>query len=355
VIVMQTWNLRDVAARGLLAASLAFVPLSAGAARAQEAGGLGDLAALEEAYIHAADQVAPAVVQIVVERERADLEKAGEKGDGPNYLARPEGPVTGVIVDAKGYVATSAWAVLAGKSFSVVLPDGGAYAAKLLGKDEALDLALLKIEGDGSPVQVEAARLADGPARVGQLCVLVARAPGGGTSVNTGIVSAVDRFRGSALQVDAAINLANTGGAIVDIDGRLLGIATRPTTQNGINSGVGFAAPVSKIKSSLPALVAGRGVPRAKRPFLGVQGGKELLDPPGVQLAKVVEGSAAEKAGLKDGDIIRSIEGVQIVDFFGLSEVLASKEPGDPVKLMVERDGASKEMTVVLGERTDGE
>ncbi len=350
-----------------LALALVLAPLASGAGALAGEGAPGDLELLQEAYLGAAERAARSVVVVEVER---DSTPAAEE-DLPAYLRHADGPATGTVVEveaadpsggATAFIVTSAWQVESASVVRVILPNGKKVDARLLGSDARLDLALVRI--DLAETASERALLEPivdatpegGLPRVGQLAIQLGRglgASGARPTVNAGIVSAVDRFRGDAIQTDAALNAGNFGGPLVDLDGQLLGVAVRLSTRAGINSGVGFAIPAARIRAALADLKAGRSVARAVRPFLGVQGGKEHVDPPGVELAKVVDGSAAAAAGLKVGDIVRAMEGRPVVDFFGLTEEIQRRRPGEKVTLVVERDGWTREIEVVLGEREE--
>lgn len=313
----------------LLAAILAAPP----AARAAD----DPLEALATAFKAAADRAAPAVVQVLCERPSGGGDLAGP---GPSNIqtivpvppevldrfqenrymfVRPEGPASGVVVGPDGYVLTALYNV-AGRiaNLRVVLADGRVFPATVLGQDANLDVALLKIEATGL------AALAVSPEAVavpGQFSLTVGRgASAQDLHVNQGIVSAVIRARGDAIQTSARVNYANSGGAMVDLDGRLLGVIVRighdyTRNRSGINTGVGFAAPSPKIAAVLATLKAGRSIAPRPTPFLGIKFDPSYPAQPndkGVKIEYVYKGFPGERAGLKPGDVLVNFEYVDI-------------------------------------------
>jgi serine protease Do len=323
------------------------------------------LVQLERAYAAAAERVAASVVAISVERDPSEPEpRAAETGenDAP-YLKRPGGDVSGVAI-APDRVLTSAWNVERAKAIVVRDASGRRFAARVLGQDEALDVALLAVgaplaEGERGAAEAPSGRPALAPTpvperplpRVGSWLVAVGRGPDGHLGVNAGIVSALGRFRGDALQTDAALNYGNYGGAAVDIEGRLLGICVRLSTRAGVNSGVGFVIPSERLRELLPVLERGERRAAPPRAFLGVQFGREILEPPGVEVARVLPGTAAADAGLEQGDVIRRIGDADAADTGSIADAIQGRRPGDTVRVEVDRAGRRIGFEVVLGTR----
>lgn len=309
-----------------------------------DGGPVGLLRGLEAAYRQAIDRVAPSVVSVEVDRER-ETRRRGV----PAYAVRPGTPASGVLLEG-GYVLTSAYHVAKADAVRVRFPGGASSAAQVHGLDGQVDLALLRVEEVPASARPFAGRFREAPVSVGTLIVLVGRGPGGVTS-NTGIVSALRRFRGVVTQTDAAINYTNLGGAAIDLDGRLVGIAIRLSGRPGVNSGVGFLCPSERIVKALDQLRAGKKIAAPARPFLGVQFGKEHLDPPGLELARVVADTAAARAGLRKGDRLTSFDGQLLTDWSSLSNAIAGHHPGDKVKVEAMRGDKVLSLEIVLGER----
>jgi len=344
---------------------------------------LDPLTALDATVPKVASRVEHSVVALEVEREdrpeRAltPQEKAQlgvSPGFDPRFFMRPPGAVSGVVIavpnkdkpDEKPtiVVVTSMWNLRDAKSVKIALASGEKIAATIKGRDENLDVALLTVESTTGlePIQVAKDR------KVGQFTILVGR--GGEAAqpiVTIGNLSAIGRFKGDALQVSTRMNYGNVGGAIVDLDGKLLGIASKLTNRpmQGINSGVGFAAPIDKIMAHMPKLLAGTQVKKRKNPFLGIMLDPKLEQPKtgGVRIAlartpegQLFDNAAAKKAGIKDGDVIKIFNGVEINDFEQLRDCIEKLEVGEKVIVTIERgDAGEKDFTIELGERPDGE
>lgn len=297
----------------------------------------------------------------LTQQERMQLGLGSFRTFDRRYFQRPAGPVPGVVVgrdDAGALVATTAWNLAGARGVSLLDPaTGEKKQATLLGRDENLDVALVRISGAADLVPIERVK---GPTRVGGYVVLVSKTAGDTPFATIGNVSALGRYRGDAVQVSARMSYGNVGGAIVDLEGRLVGIATRLSdrSRNGQSSGVGFAAPIERIDKHLPQLAQGKTIQRRKSPYLGVQiDQREPEGRKGVRLAKVLPDSAAKKAGLEEGDIITIFHGTELKDFSQLREELDRLEPGEKVIVSVYRpskDG-ERDFTIVLGARPEGE
>lgn len=316
------------------------------------------LAALQRVMQSAARRVAPSVVSIYVERdwtEREGEEEVGAlpgraSGRGGRYRTRPDAPVSGVIIGEDGVIATTHFNVRGKnvKRITVRLSDGKEYEAVRLGYDENTDVALLKIEAERLP----AVKFADtSNLKVGQFIAVVGRAEDRrALTVNLGIVSAVGRIKGNCFQHDAQLNYGNAGGAVVDIYGNFLGIASYVSTDSpaGQNSGVGFAAPCHKIKPRIGDMLAGRRIEKVKLPYLGIQGAEGAEDVKGVVVAFVQPNSPAERAGLKENDLIIEFNGRRIENWYDLIDGINSCKIGQKVKMKVKRRVGGKEEVVEL-------
>ncbi|MDN3614049.1 Do family serine endopeptidase [Vibrio gallaecicus] len=315
------------------------------------------------------EQVTPAVVSIAVEGKQVQRQRIPEQFQfffGPEQTQeRPfRGLGSGVIVDAeKGHIVTNYHVINSADEIKVKLHDGREYDAELIGGDEMSDVALLKLEKAKNLTQI---KLADSDQlRVGDFTVAIGNPFGLGQTVTSGIVSALGRsglnlenFE-NFIQTDAAINSGNSGGALVNLNGELIGINTAILGPNGGNVGIGFAIPSNMMKNLTEQILD---FGEVKRGMLGVQGGEitsELAEALGYESSKgafvsqVVPDSAADKAGLKAGDIIVSINGKRIDTFSELRAKVATLGAGKKIKLGAVRDGDQKSFDVTLGESTN--
>ncbi len=338
---------------------LAILPLlllAAPAARAQDP----VLGALEKRIQAASEKAQASVVAILVDRDPAKEPKAPTgppaQTGGP-FANRPiDTPVSGVIISEDGYVVTSYFNVKGDiGDVTVTLPGGATHKAVVVGYHAAADVAVLKIEAKGLPV-LKPTDLTQ--VKTGMPVLALGRGPDGkGLTVNPGILSAPGRLDNRAVQIDSKLNYGNAGGAVIDLEGRLLGIAckvdTRTAPSFGQNSGVSFAIQVDKLDELLPELK--KGLKKASgtgRPFLGIRPVMEPpADCPGVPLDNVEVASAAELAGIKRGDIILEFDGVKTPTFNELRAVILKKGIGDKCDVKFLRDGKEEQVTVILGER----
>ncbi|MFN3483918.1 MAG: S1C family serine protease [Planctomycetota bacterium] len=289
-----------------------------------------------------AEQVGPSVVAIEVERE-SDPEgrvARGQLAAHTDFFNRPPGPCSGVVYEPDGLIVTSAFnvsGVLGPRGIRVTLFDGREFPAELLGVDETRDLALLKIAASGLAVLPKA-----DPASFGQgtLVVLLGRSPDKSRlTVTPGILSAVQRMKGTAVQTDARMNYGSAGGALVTLRGQLVGVAAhiRPRHPWGQSSGVGFACKAAEIDRVLPRLKARERIPAEPQPYLGIQPGGGDPEVEGAVVGLVVPGSPADRAGLKPGDVLVDIDGEKVYDAESLDEILSRKKPGDELRVKARR------------------
>ena len=283
--------------------------------------------------------------------------------EGPQFREQRAGG-SGVIISTDGYVVTNNHVVDGASKLRVKLNDGRSFDAKLIGKDSATDLALLKIEASDLPTLAfgssDALRLGEWVLAIGSPFDLQ-------STITAGIVSAKARnlgvipndFRIEAfIQTDAAVNPGNSGGALVNTHGELVGINTLIKSQTGSYIGYSFAIPESIVRKVVVDLKEFGIVQRA---LLGIRfaivdqdfidrEGKELgiTELGGAYVAGVVEGGSASEAGIRKGDVILDIDGVKINDNATLSEQIGRRRPNDKVKLSVKRDGAVKQFEVTL-------
>lgn len=275
---------------------------------------------------------------------------------------KQQGSGSGVIISADGYIVTNNHVVADADELTVTLNDNKEYSARIIGTDKTTDLALIKIEGKNLP----AITIANSEnIKVGEWVLAVGNPFNLTNTVTAGIVSAKGRslYRNgveSFIQTDAAINPGNSGGALVNTRGELIGINAMLYSQTGSFSGYGFAIPTSIMNKVVDDLKKYGTVQRA---VIGIQGQdvKNYVDAQkdkdkdvdlgtmeGIYVAKVTEGSAAEEAGLKTGDVIVAVDGKNVSKMAELQEILAQKRPGDKVSLTYLRDKKKSTKTVTL-------
>jgi putative serine protease PepD len=265
-----------------------------------------------------------------------------------------QGLGSGFIYDSAGHILTAAHVVTgAGATVTVRLADGTTRTGSVVGLDQSTDVAVVKVDLSGT--KATAASLATGQAlQVGQTAVAIGSPFGLDQTVTAGIVSAVDRAMQTTngaidmVQTDAPINPGNSGGPLADLQGRVIGINDQIESASGSSSGVGFAIPITTAKAVADKIVAGQPVTFA---FLGVQSqdsGQGVVGN-GALIVGVESGSPAAKAGVQQGDVVTRIGTTAIDDSTTLSARIRQASPGDVVKLTVERNGATKTISVTLG------
>ncbi|WP_028006753.1 DegQ family serine endoprotease [Solimonas flava] len=269
---------------------------------------------------------------------------------------------SGVIVDAaKGYVITNNHVVKDAKEIKVRLNDDREFEAKLIGRDDGTDVAVLQIKAD----QLTALPLGNSDGlQVGDFVVAIGSPYNLRQTVTSGIVSALGRTGisdglGDFIQTDASINPGNSGGALVNLKGELVGVPSMIYSQSGGNVGIGFAIPVNLVKNIMTQLIDHGSVERGR---IGVVGGQEVtpelakaLNLPssrGALIGRVVPDSPAAKAGLKAGDLIVAANGKDITDFPQLRSIVGLMRVGDKVDFKLYRDGKLKNVTVTIGKDT---
>jgi len=256
---------------------------------------------------------------------------------------------SGVLYDSDGHILTAAHVVAGGsKSVNVRLADGTSHKGTVVGSDDGTDVAVVQIDGTGLPTAVLATGV---KLKVGQTAVAVGSPFGFAQTVTSGIVSAVGRpaqTPGGAIemiQTDAPINPGNSGGPLADKQGRVIGINDQIATTTGDNSGIGFAIPIDIAKAVADKIVAGEPVDFAR---LGVST-TALTSADGAVVSNVESGSAADKAGVQEGDRITGVDGTPVRDQVDLTAKIRSHRPGDTVTLSIHRNGADTTVDVTLG------
>lgn len=313
---------------------------------------------IEQAWLAAIRKAAPSVVALAVERS-ADEPNEFPPGmfrnpaEDPAYRQRPAGAVSGVIISADGYILTSSFNVSGTiAAITVTLGDGRQFAGKVLGRNEVHDLGLVKVEAANLPVP--AFREDTRQIRVGEFCAIIGRNDNASQhNASTGIISGVARQGMGAIQFDAQCNYGNTGGAVIDLHGRVLGIANtiRPNVTHGLNSGVCFGMPWFLCEADLPDLKRGVVVTKPKVPFLGIRPDADAVGVNGIRVAEVIPNTGAAAAGLRAGDVVTEVEGQAVATLGDLRKILQDKKVGDRVKITYSRAGRETTVTVTLGER----
>jgi len=266
---------------------------------------------------------------------------------------------SGVIVTEDGYILTNNHVVDGADEVKVSFGEPRKeYQAKIIGRDAKADVAVLKIDAPGLP----AITLGDSDKlEVGDTVLAIGNPFGVGLTVTHGIVSALGRgglgieTYEDFIQTDAPINPGNSGGALVDGDGRLIGINTAILSRTGGSNGVGFAIPINLARSIMEQLVA---TGRVERGYLGVSTqpldtelGSQFGTDHGALISEIQPGSAAEKAGLKRGDVITRVNGANVTDPRGLALAIGRMSPGAEITLDYLRDGKTTTLKIKLGEQ----
>ena len=290
----------------------------------------------------------------------------GQGGNGPSRKRQVQTPKraaagSGVIISADGYIVTNNHVVDGADELTVTLKENSKeYSARVIGADKTTDLALIKIDAKNLPAIVIAN---SDDVKVGEWVLAVGNPLGLNNTVTAGIVSAKARSMGqgvsSMIQTDAAINQGNSGGALVNTHGELIGINAMIYSQTGSNIGYGFAIPTAIMNKAVEDFKKYGSYQRA---MIGIQGSdlkayidnqkdqdKEVEDfgtMEGIYVAKVIEDGAAADGGLKEGDVITSVDGQKVKQFGDLQAIIAKKRPGDKVKVTYLRN--KKENTVTL-------
>ena len=285
-------------------------------------------------------------------------------GRAPRGPQRQSGVGSGFIVDADGTILTNYHVVDGAQKLSVTLSDGKSYEAKVVGRDQKSDIAVIKIEAGRN---LPAAPLGDSDRlEVGEWVMAIGNPFGLDHTVTSGIVSAKGRNIGQGpydnfIQTDASINPGNSGGPLINLRGEVIGINTAIFSQSGGNVGIGFAIPSNSVKELLPQL---RDKGKVVRGFIGASVQKvspeiaETLNinpARGALVADLVKGGPAERAGVKTGDVIIEFDRRPIKDSADLPQQVARVMPGAAVQIKVIRDGKEATLPLTVGEMKDTE
>lgn len=316
------------------------------------------------------ETVTPGVVSISVEGTQKTTSRIPEAfrpflGRGGQPKEQPfKGLGSGVIIDAKaGYILTNHHVINNADEIKVSLNDGRSFTAKMIGSDPQSDVALIQIKAD----DLVAVKKADSDnLRVGDYTVAIGYPFGLGQTVTSGIVSALGRSGLNSqnlenfIQTDAAINSGNSGGALINLNGELIGINTAIIAPSGGNVGIGFAIPINMADNLVQQIIE---FGEVRRGVLGIRGGQltqELAKSFGLDtkhgafVSQVMDDSAAKEAGIEAGDIITKINGKTVKEFADLRAQIATMGAGSKLKLTIIRDGDEKVLSVTL-KKGDGD
>ncbi len=305
----------------------------------------------------------PQLPQGMPEQFREFFEQFGGRSF-PSTPSPQRGLGSGVIIDSDGHILTNNHVVEGAGDITVRLTDKRTFSAKIIGTDPKTDLAVIKIDASG----LKPAVLGNSDKlRIGEWVVAAGSPFGLDNTITTGIVSAKGRsFIGGDtyedfIQTDAAINPGNSGGPLVDLNGNVIGINTAIFTRSGGYMGIGFAIPINMARNVMQSLIQDGKVTRG---YIGV--GIQNLTPElaksfkysgtgGALVGHVAKDGPGEKAGLKQGDIITTMDGEHIEDINQLRNTVASKKPGTKIALKILRDTKEQSVTVSLGELPAGD
>ena len=318
-----------------------------------------------ETGINVANKVRPSIVGITVEYS---VNSIFYRSFATNSTAKAEG--SGILISEDGYILTNNHIVNSssnssyyevGKANKVTVylyNDETAYDAEIIGTDEQTDLAVIKINKTG----LQAAELGDSDSvQVGEFSMAIGNPLGMQSSVTAGMISAINREVTDSdgktytlIQTDAAINSGNSGGALVNSKGQVIGVNTLKLSGTGIE-GMGFAIPINSTKDIYEQLIQYN---KVKRPYIGITG-RDLDEAlakannlvVGVYVQAVEDFTAAQKADIRNGDVIIEADGQKITKMDELNEIKNKHNIGDEMKLKIYRNGSEKEITLTLGEQ----
>jgi S1-C subfamily serine protease len=275
----------------------------------------------------------------------------------PFYSVPIKGIGSGVIIDSNGYIVTNNHVIEGAEAVEVSLNDGRVFKGRVIGRDPSSDLAIIKINAKN----LKAAELGDSSnLKAGQFIIAIGNPFGlrGGPTVTIGVISAINRsintekgIMEDLIQTDAAINPGNSGGPLIDLNGKVIALATAiiPFAQ-----GIGFAIPINKVKKIAEDLIK---YGKVIRPWLGIYGIDltpqissyyNLPVQEGVIIVKVIQGSPAELSGIEEGDIILSIDRTPIKNMIELQKIIQNKKVGEEITIRIIRNYKTYDIKVEL-------
>lgn len=329
------------------------------------------LASYSDTAVYAANKILPSIVGIEVTYNVTQNSMFGIFGYGGNQTtSSATASGSGIIISEDGYILTNNhvvnsksentfYSISDATSVKVTLSTGDkkTYDAKIVGKDSQTDLAVLKIEEKG----LTAAEFADSDSvKIGEFTMAVGNPLALGTTITCGVVSAINREvedddgnKFICIQTDAAINSGNSGGALVNSKGQVIGVNTLKVASSGVE-GIGFSIPINSTVKVIDEL---KTYSKVRRPYIGI-GGRNLTEEiakahnlvEGVYVSSVEQFSSAERAGIKIGDVITAIDGTNVKTMDELNDIKNKHSIGDKVKLTIYRDGKTQEIEITLGE-----
>jgi serine protease DegQ len=325
----------------------------------------------QASYADAAQKASPAVVNVFSSKDGSLPPDPRAKDPlfryffgNKNNNKQQEQPAanlgSGVIVSSEGYILTNQHVVDGADQIEIALADGRTTTAKVIGVDPETDLAVLKVSLTNLPT-ITLGRMDQ--TRVGDVVLAIGNPFGVGQTVTMGIVSALGRNHlgintfENFIQTDAAINPGNSGGALVDVNGNLLGINTAIYSRSGGSLGIGFAIPVSTARSVLESIITTGSVTRG---WIGVEPQDvtpEIAESFGLEqksgaiVAGVLKNGPADRAGIKPGDILVSVDGQDITDTTRLLNLIAQIKPGSNAKIHLVRKNRELDLDVMIGKR----
>lgn len=267
---------------------------------------------------------------------------------------------SGVIVSSEGLILTNQHVIDGADQIEVALADGRKTRATVIGSDPDTDIAVLKIQISNLPSSITFGKIES--VKVGDVVLAIGNPFGVGQTVTSGIVSALGRDHlgintfENFIQTDAAINPGNSGGALVDTRGHLIGINTAIYSRSGGSMGIGFAIPVSTAKEVMEAIVKNGGVTRG---WIGVEPQNitnEIaqtlkIDKNGVLITDVLQSGPADRAGIKPGDVLKTIDGQSVNDITQLLNKISQVQPSNKVKALINRKGKEQVLEIQVGKR----
>lgn len=300
--------------------------------------------------VRAAKEVGPAVVGIT--------NKAVARDWFNNQVQVEQGVGSGVIFRADGYIVTNYHVIAGAQEIVVSLPDERSFTGQVIGADELTDLAVVKI--DATDLKVAEFGNSD-DIMVGEPAIAIGNPMGleFQGSVTSGVISALNRTLDinerqlKLIQTDAAINPGNSGGALVNADGKVIGINSAKLAANGVE-GMGFAIPINSVRAIVDELMSNG---KVLRPYIGVgvfdketaaRQGYRLNAEKGVYVEEITLNGPADKAGIRRGDLILEIDGKEINKVGELRAVILEHKAGDTIRVKIERDGSKNDVDVVL-------
>ncbi len=330
------------------------------------------LTSYSDTAVYAASKILPSIVGIEITYNVTAPSMFDFFGGGQSQTSSAKASGSGIIISEDGYILTNNhvvdsasestyYEISEATSVKVTLSGSDTqYDAEIVGKDSQTDLAVIKIK-DTKDLKLTKAEFANSDSvKIGEFAMAVGNPLDLGLTITCGVVSALNREVSDGegttykcIQTDAAINSGNSGGALVNSKGQVIGINTLKVSSTGVE-GIGFAIPINSTTNVVDELINYK---KVRRPYIGITG-RDLDEDTaskynlvqGVYVVEVEEYSAAELAGLKSGDIITAVDDKEIKTMDELNEVKNSHSIGDTIKLKVHRDGSDKDISLTLGE-----